>query len=432
MSTDLSAPPAAGPHWQAPRGPRRAWIIAAAALLGLATLIVWAVRHQAASEAARARLDASRPVAVRAAPVTTGTVEVTVEALGTVAALNTATIHSRIDGPLLAVPLREGQLVKAGDLLAQIDPSTFQAALDQAAGQLSKDQAQLAGARVDLERYTGLLAKDSIATQTVDAQKYLVQQLEGAVRSDRGAVENARLQLTFTRIAAPFAGRVGLRQVDPGNMIHSSDANGLVVLTQTQPIFVVFAIPSEYLSQIYPHWSHGDALSVSALDRDDKPIAQGKLAAIDNQIDTTTGTIKLKAIFDNTDNALFPSQFVNARLKIDTLTGATLVPGAAVQRGAPGTFVYLVNADSTVSLRQVTLGPASGESVSIKEGLKPGDRVVIDGLDKLHDGGAVSVIAEAAAGRPAAAAPGTPQVPAPQSQRPQRRRPQGGGGTPGS
>ena len=356
------------------------------------------------------------PVPVRAVAATTGTVDVTVDALGTVAALNTATIHSRVDGPLLKVPFREGQLVKGGDLLAQIDPSTFQAALDQAEGQLSKDEAQRAGARVDLERYRGLLAKDSIARQTVDAQRFTVQQLEGAVRADKAAVENVRLQLTFTRITAPFAGRVGLRQVDPGNMVHASDANGIVVLTQTHPIYVVFAVPSEYVPQINRHFSRGDALPVEALDRDGKVVASGKLAAVDNQIDTTTGTIKLKALFDNSDDSLFPDQFVTARLRLDTLSGATLVPSAAVQRGAPGTFVYVVNADNTVSLRKMSPGPSSGDLVSVKDGVRPGEKVVIDGLDKLRDGAQVALIADSARG---AASPATPAPPP--GQRPHRR-----------
>ncbi|MBV8784690.1 MAG: MdtA/MuxA family multidrug efflux RND transporter periplasmic adaptor subunit [Gammaproteobacteria bacterium] len=372
-------------------------VLAGLAVLVLLVVAFWVYRQHAASVAARERAAAAnRPVPVRVAPTTQGTVDVTVDALGTVAALNTATIRSRIDGPLLSVPFHEGQLVKAGDVLAQIDPSTFQAALGQSEGQLAKDEAQLAGARVDLDRYTGLLAKDSIATQTVDAQRYMVRQLEGTVRADSAAVATARLQLTFTRITAPFAGRVGLRQVDPGNMVHASDTNGLVVLTQTQPIYVLFAVPSEHLARIYPHWNRGDVLPVDALDRDDKPLAHGKLAAIDNQIDTATGTIKLKAIFDNADNALFPAQFVTARLRTDTLNNVTLAPGAAVQRGAPGTFVYVVGSDNKVALRTVTVGPVSGEQIAIESGLKVGERVVIDGLDKLHDGAAVAVIAPGA------------------------------------
>src|SRR6267378_2059287 len=385
---------------------RKRLIFAVVAGAVLVAVIAWAMKpgSQSASGPGGRGADAGRPIPVRAVAASTGSVDVTVDALGTVSALNTATIHSRVDGLLLQVPFHEGQRVKAGDLLAQIDPSTFQATLNQA-------EAQLAGARVDLDRYMGLLAKDSIASQTVDAQRFTVQQLEGAVRSDRAAVENAHLQLTFTRVTAPFAGRVGLRQVDPGNMVHAADTNGLVVLTQTHPIYVVFAVPSEHLAQIYPHWSRGDALPVQALDRDGRVLAQGRLAAIDNQIDTSTGTIKLKAQFDNTNDALFPDQFVTARLKMDTVSGATLVPSASVQRGAPGTFVYVVNADDTVSLLKLTLGPASGDLVSVQEGVKPGEKVVIDGLDKLRDGAQVALIA----------APGTPTpTPAP---RPHRRQP---------
>ncbi|MBS0366421.1 MAG: efflux RND transporter periplasmic adaptor subunit [Proteobacteria bacterium] len=381
---------------------RRALLIAAG--LGVLGLIVWALHHS--RQGAAAPPGASRPagahggfagggpVPVRVVAARTGTVDVTVDALGTVTALNTATIHSRVDGPLLQVPFREGQVIPKGGLLAQIDPSTFRAARDQAAGQLARDQSQLAGARVDLNRYTGLLAKDAIASQTVDQQKFLVKQLEGAVRADEAAVENARLQLAFTRVTAPFTGRAGLRQVDPGNMIHAGDASGLVVLTQTRPIYVLFAVPSQHLSAIYPQWSHGQALPVQALDRDGKVIASGHLAAVDNQIDTTTGTIRLKAQFANEDDALFPSQFVTARLRIGTVTDATLVPSVAIQRGAPGTYLYVVNADNSVSLRISKPGPSNtaGDLTSIEDGVKPGERVVIDGLDKLRDGTTVSVI----------------------------------------
>jgi len=399
---------------------RRRLILAGVGAAALIAVLAWAMKPAGQTGGGRGGFargaGGGGPVPVRAVAATTGTVDVTVDALGTVAALNTATIHSRVDGPLLKVPFREGQLVKGGDLLAQIDPSTFQAALDQAEGQLSKDEAQRAGARVDLERYRGLLAKDSIARQTVDAQRFTVQQLEGAVRADKAAVENVRLQLTFTRITAPFAGRVGLRQVDPGNMVHASDANGIVVLTQTHPIYVVFAVPSEYVPQINRRFSRGDALPVEALDRDGKVVASGKLAAVDNQIDTTTGTIKLKALFDNSDDSLFPDQFVTARLRLDTLSGATLVPSAAVQRGAPGTFVYVVNADNTVSLRKMSPGPSSGDLVSVKDGVRPGEKVVIDGLDKLRDGAQVALIADSARG---AASPATPAPPP--GQRPHRR-----------
>lgn len=378
-----------------PQSRRRFLTGAAVTAAALLAVFAWAVtpgRHHTSDAAGngRGRGEAGRAIPVRAVAATTGTVDVTVTALGTVTALNTATIHTRVDGPLIAVPLREGQLVKAGDVLAIIDSRTFKAALEQAEGQLARDESQLAGAQVDLERYRLLLAKDSINKQQVDDQQATVRQLDGVVRADRAAVDNARLQLEFTRITAPFDGRVGLRQVDPGNMVHASDTNGLVVLTQTHPIYVIFAVPSEHLSQIYPRWRKGEALTVDALDRNGKVLAHGKLAAMDNQIDPTTGTIKLKGQFDNADDALFPSQFVDARITIDQISGATLVPSAAVQRGAPGTFVYVVNSDSKVSLRKIALGPASGDLISVQSGIKAGERVVTDGLDKLRDGALVA------------------------------------------
>jgi multidrug efflux system membrane fusion protein len=383
-----SGPPVTEERQHSRTRPHRKQLLIAAALALVALAGVFAlVKHSSTETAASARRsDASRPIPVRAVAATTGDVDRTVDALGTVTALNTVTVRSRVDGPLVQVPFREGQLVKGGDLLAQIDPRTFQVALDQATGTLARDQSQLADAKIDLERYSGLLAKDSIAKQQVDSQVYMVRQLEGTVRSDQAQVENARLQLEFTRITAPFPGRVGLRQIDTGNMIHSTDTNGLVLLTQTHPITVVFAVPSDQLTQILPHWRNGDELPVDALDRNGKAMAHGQLFAIDNQIDVTTGTVKLKGQFANIDDVLFPSQFVNARLRVETLRGVTLIPGAAVQRGAPGTFVYVVNANNSVSLRKVTLGPASGDLITVAGGVKPGERVVIDGVDKLRDG----------------------------------------------
>jgi multidrug efflux system membrane fusion protein len=388
------------------RLPKRLSMIAAAlALAALFGLFVLIKHNSAIQSASKRRSDASRAIPVRTAPATTGDVDRNVDALGTVFALNTVTVRSRVDGPLVDVPFREGQLVNTGDLLARIDPRTFQVALHQAVGQLARDQSQLADARVDLGRYTGLLAKDSIAKQQVDSQRYLVRQLEGTVRSDRAQVENASLQLEFTKITAPFPGKVGLRQIDVGNMIRASDTGGLVVLTQTHPIIVLFAVPSGQLMHILPHWRNGEMLPVDALDPDAKPLAHGQLAAIDNQIDVTTGTVKLKGQFDNTDDVLFPAQFVNARLKVETLTGVTLIPSAAVQHGAPGTFVYVVNSDSIVALRKITTGPASGDLVSIQTGLRPGERVVIDGVDKLRDGAKVSAIQGNQITVPPAAAP---------------------------
>jgi multidrug efflux system membrane fusion protein len=340
---------------------------------------------------------AERAIPVRAAQARPGHMDVVVNAIGTVTARNTAIVRSRVDGLLISVNFREGQLVMAGELLAQIDPRPFQIALEQAQGQLARDQAQLANAQADLERYTGLLKEDSIARQQVDAQAALVRQLDGTLQADRAQLDNARLQLEFTRITAPIGGRLGLRLVDMGNMIHVADPNGLVVITQTQPITVLFSIPSERLGSLLPRWRKGVVLTVQAFDRDGKTkLATGRLVSIDNQIDLATGTVKLRAEFANADGMLFPNQFVNARLKIETLTNATLVPSAAIQRGAPGTYVYVVNDDNTVALRPVVLGPAAEDIVSIERGVKPGDQVVIDGADGLREGAKVEVVSDTA------------------------------------
>lgn len=348
-----------------------------------------------------------RPVPVLAAGAQRGEIEVTINALGTVTARNTVTVKPRVDGQLLRVAYREGQIVKAGEVLAEIDPRPFQAQLEQANGQLLRDQALLANAQLDVQRYRDLLAKDSIARQQVDAQEALVRQYQGTVQADRGAVDNARLQLDFTRISAPVAGRLGLRQVDVGNMVRASDATGLVVITQTQPISVVFAIPADSLGAVLPRVHAGESLQVDAWDREGKvKLASGKLLTVDNQIDTTTGTVKLKAEFANADNSLFPNQFVNTRLRVETRSGATLVPVAAIQRGTLGTFVYVVNGEEqTVGTRAVTLGPATAERVAIEKGLAPGEQVVVDGADKLRQGAKVEV-ATAEARQPGGAAGG--------------------------
>ncbi|MGE5468987.1 MAG: MdtA/MuxA family multidrug efflux RND transporter periplasmic adaptor subunit [Ignavibacteria bacterium] len=352
-----------------------------------------------------------RPMPVQAAAVTRGDIEVALTALGTVTARNTATVKARVDGQLVRVPFKEGDVVKAGQLLAEIDARPFQVQLDQAKGQLARDEAQLANARIDQQRYAALLAKDSIAKQQVDTQEALVRQYEGVVAADRAQVENAKLQLDFTRVTAPTAGRVGLRQVDAGNMVHASDANGIVVITETRPINLVFAIPAESLSRVLERLHAGDTLAVDAFDRDGKTkLASGKLLTVDNQIDVTTGTVKLKAEFANDDNALFPNQFVNVRLRVETRKDATLMPVAAVQRGTQGTFVYVVTPEGTVAVRPVTLGPASGEVVAVEKGVNEGEQVVIDGADKLRDGAKVEVttpgagVAAAKEGR----APGAP------------------------
>lgn len=373
---------------------RTIWIaVAVLAMVGAAAAIFYGKQETQTSNAGRSdRNGAGRPVPVVAAAAQAGDIDVVINALGTVTARNTVTIKPRVDGQLVRIAFREGQLIKAGEVLAEIDPRTFLAQLDQANGQLVRDQALLANARLDLERYRGLLAKDSIAAQQVDAQGALVRQYEGQVLTDRALVDNARLQHGFTRVTAPVPGRLGLRLVDAGNMVHASDTGGLVVITQTQPIAVVFAIPADNLSAVIGKLQANETLAVEAWDREGKNrLATGKLLTVDNQIDTTTGTVKLKAEFPNADNALFPNQFVNARLRVETRHGLTLVPAAAIQRGTQGTFLYVVKEDKSVNLQPVVLGPVSGDIVAVEKGVAPGEQVVIDGVDKLRQDAKVEV-----------------------------------------
>ncbi|TRM49897.1 MdtA/MuxA family multidrug efflux RND transporter periplasmic adaptor subunit [Achromobacter sp. LC458] len=336
---------------------------------------------------------ANLPVPVRIATATKQDIDIYLKSLGTVTAYNTVTVRSRVSGELVDVKFQEGQQVKAGDVLAQVDPRAFQVALDQARGTQMQNLAQLENARRDLQRYQALFKQDSIAKQQVDTQAALVRQYEGTVKSDQANVDNAKLQLDYARITAPISGRLGLRQVDRGNLVSSSDTNGLVVITQTQPISVVFTLPETQLPEVRGEIAAGRTLAVDAYDRaDTRRIATGVLETLDNQIDVTTGTLKLKARFENADDALFPNQFVNVRLHVLTRKDVTAVPTAAIQQGSAGAFVFLVQPDNTIAVRQVKLGAINNGMVAVNEGLQPGDRVVTEGTDRLRAGAKVEIV----------------------------------------
>jgi multidrug efflux system membrane fusion protein len=403
------------------RGPRgfirknRVALLVFAVVAVLLAVIFLVVRHR--SQAAATGPGAGRggqngPVAVAVATVTPGDIQIRIPALGTVTTLANVTVRTQITGTLQKILFTEGQLVRSGDVLAQIDPRPYEAALQTAQGNLRRDQSLLANARLDLKRYEGLVKEDSIAAQQLDTQRALVDQYVGSIESDEGQVKTAEVNLAYTRIASPVTGRVGIRQVDQGNYVTPGDTNGIVVVNQVQPISVIFSIPEDNVPALLKKVRQGTAMKVEAYD---KPaavkLADGKLSSLDNAIDTSTGTVKLRAQFENADFSLFPNQFVNVSLLLDLLQNQLIMPNAAVRRGAPNgvvsTFVYLVNADRTVTVRPVTLGTVDGERVAVASGVAAGDVVVTEGGDRLRDGAPVQLPA-AAPVPAAAAAPGAP------------------------
>ncbi|PAU60752.1 MULTISPECIES: MdtA/MuxA family multidrug efflux RND transporter periplasmic adaptor subunit [unclassified Pseudomonas] len=336
---------------------------------------------------------ASGPVPVRVAPAVQGDFPLYYKALGTVTALNTINVRSRVGGELVKIWFEEGQMVKAGDLLAEIDPRPYQNALLQAEGTLLQNQAQLKNAQVDVERYRGLYREDSIAKQTLDTAEALVAQYQGTVKTNQAAVNDAKLNLEFTKIRAPITGRVGLRQLDVGNLVAANDTTALVIITQTQPISVAFTLPENSLDTVLARYRTGAKLPAEAWDRGDTKLqATGVLQSLDNQIDVTTGTLKFKARYENRDQALFPNQFVNVHLLADTLKGVVLAPSAAIQFGTNGTFVYAMDGEKKVTIRQLKVGASDGDNTVITEGLAVGDRVVLEGTDRLKEGSEVEVV----------------------------------------
>jgi multidrug efflux system membrane fusion protein len=386
--------------------------------LGLAVVAGggWLVTHTGGSATRPGgRNAANQPVTVGLAPVTKDSIPVVIKALGTVTPLATVTVKTQITGQLVQVAFTEGQSVKKGDLLAVVDPRPYEVALQQAIGTLSKDEALLKNAQLDMARYKKLVEQNSVARQTYDTQVALVNQYEATIVSDHAAVDSAKLNLVYTRISAPTDGRIGLRLVDPGNYVQLGDVNGICVITLMQPMSVLFSIPEDTLPQVRKRLRDAAQLQVTALDRAQKvQLGVGKLSTTDNQIDATTGTVKLRGMFDNSDEALFPQQFVNIRLLVDTVKDTTVVPVAAIQKGQPGTFVYRVKPDDTVEIRVVETGVTDGEKIAVVKGLEVGDSVVVDGTDRLRDGSKIRKGGPqpSAAGPPVAAAPPDGKPPA--------------------
>ena len=375
---------------------RRRWwlwlLVLGAALIAVLLIVRWQTQRSAA---AKSRETGPPTVPVVVASARKGEIPVYLNALGSATPFNTVTVRSRIDGQLLKVNFQEGQFVRQGDSLAEIDPKPFEVQLDQARGQLARDEAQLANAKLDLARYQTLSAQGVIPRQQLDTQAASVRQFDGVIQADQAQINNAKLQITYCHITAPLAGRVGLRLADVGNMIHANDTNGLVVIAQIQPIAVLFTIPEDSLAQVLSKIRSGEHLLVEAYDRGGQTkIADGRVETIDNEIDPATGTSRLKAIFDNKSNALFPNQFVNVRLLVEIRKDRILIPAVAIQRGPQGTYLYVVKEDQTADVRPVTVGTIEAAQASVDSGLSEGERVVVDGVDKLRSGSKVKVNSE--------------------------------------
>lgn len=370
----------------------RQWLIGLVLLAVLAAL-VWGFWPAAPKKVSNQRFGDMGPVPVRVAEVTAADFPIELKALGTVTAYNTVNVRGRVDGELMKLLFTDGQRVKAGDLLAVIDPRPYQVALQQAQGAVLENQAQLKNAEIDLARYKGLYAEDSIAKQTLDTQSALVNQYQGTVKSNQASVAEAKLNLEFTQVRAPISGRLGLRQVDIGNLVTSGDELPLVVITETTPIAVMFTLPEAELPAVLKHYRAGETLAVEAWDRSEKNrLAVGQLETLDNLIDTATGTVKLKARFANADEMLYPNQFVNVRLRVETRKSVDVIPAAALQFGSQGPFVYIVDNEDKIRIRQVEVGPSNGETTLIEKGVKVGERVVLEGTDRLRDGNKVEVL----------------------------------------
>jgi multidrug efflux system membrane fusion protein len=410
LPPNMASDPDVRTSWRESFTTRRVLLIVAVLLV--LVLLGWLLTPKATRTPAGGRFGASGPMPVVAAQAHAGDMPITLIGLGAVTPIATVTVQSQISGQIMKISFKEGQTVKQGDALILIDPRPYEVALEQAQGALVRDKALLDNARIDLNRYQTLWSQDSIAEQQLATQKSLVVQDEGNVKTDQAQIDAQKLNLIYCHIISPIGGRVGLQQVNVGNYVTPAEPNGLVVITQMQPITVVFTLAEDTIPQLLKQLHAGQTLSATAYDRTNtQRLASGQLQSVDSQIDPTTGTIKLKAIFPNTDESLFPQQFVNVVLLLDTLHGATLVPQSAIQRGAPGTYVYIINPDKTVSVRKVTLGAGDATNIVITQGLKPGDSVVIDGADKLKDGAKV-LLPQPKAGGTAAATPGQP-APAP-------------------